>query len=287
MIVWFNEELNSKWIHWVDELEKCDELCIPLSIIPSNGNVNEMQFEIIGFGDGSSVACGTAVYLRWHDMEENNIEVKFLGAKGKLNPLEGTTVPRSELSGALLTSKLVQSVESSIKDTEINQHFKEKLLFSDSTTVLAWVKSASIKYQPFVKNKIMQIQELHTTKSWHFIPGRQNTAADLVSKGCRFKDIERIIKGPDILYQRRKDWPEEVMELNKLEVDVEKCSGVNVLHTTINESPIDINRFSSWKKLVRTTAYVQKYIRTSSDPWKIHARCFTYSSWREIVLEQF
>ena len=48
-----------------------------------------MKYELIGFGDGSSVACGAVVYLRWHDMKEDDIEVKFLGSKGKLNPIKG------------------------------------------------------------------------------------------------------------------------------------------------------------------------------------------------------
>ena len=165
------------------------------------------------------------------------------------------------MSEALLVSKLVQSVESSLKKTEIYQYFNEKLLFSDSTTALAWVRSSSLKHKSFVKNKILQCQELHPTNVWHFIPGRQNTAADLVSKGCLFKDIERIINGPDMLYQRRKDWAEEITTQNNVEVDKEKCSRINVTSTAIKESPIDVDRFSSWNKLVRTTAYVQKYIR--------------------------
>ena len=74
---------------------------MPRSILPSKGAITDMNFEIVGCGDGSSVAYGGAVYIRWYDENEKNVELKFIGAKGKLNPIKGTTVPRSELCGTL------------------------------------------------------------------------------------------------------------------------------------------------------------------------------------------
>ena len=140
------------------------------------------------------------MYVRWFDSEEKNIEVKFIGAKGKLNPIKGTTVPRSELCGALLISKLVHSAKTTLRKTDIKDYYENKLLFSDSTMVLSWVKSASIKYKPFVKNKVMEVQELHPVHVWRYIPGSENTAADLISKGCRHQDLQKIIDGPKLHY---------------------------------------------------------------------------------------
>ena len=260
-----DSELANKWHQWLSELGKCDGFCIPRCILPSKGDIKDMKFEVCGCGDGSSVACGGAVYLRWYDKDESNVELKFLGAKGKLNPIKGTTVPRSELCGALLTSKLVHTVESALKNTDVNEYYDGKRLFSDSTTVLSWVKSASIKYKPFVKNKVMECQELHPIQSWNFIPGRDNTSADLISKGCRFKDLEKIVHGPKMLYLPREKWPSSPNDRNEEDIDSEKCAGMNISATTVEADFIDINRFQSWKKLVRVTAYVNKFIRQMSE----------------------
>ena len=199
-------ELENKWERWRVELQKCDGFVVGRSLLPTKGNVEDMKFDLIGCGDGSSVGHGAAVYLRWYDDEERNIDVRFVGAKGKVNPIKGTTVPRSELSGALLVSKLAHSVENTLKDTDLMLKYKDKTLFSDSTTALSWVKSASMKFKPFVKNKVMKIQELQPVNVWRYIPSSENTGADLISKGCQFKDLEKIVAGPKMFYSPRKEW---------------------------------------------------------------------------------
>ena len=139
-----DEELGRKWQLWLTELEKCEGFCMPRSILPSKGNLKDMNFELVGCSDGSSVAYGSAVYIRWYNEKENCVELKFIAGKGKLNPIKGTTVPRSELCGALLAAQLLHSAEKTLKDSEIGEHFRDKLLLSDSTTAISWVKSAPI-----------------------------------------------------------------------------------------------------------------------------------------------
>ena len=92
-----DEDLETRWKHWVEELENCGDLIVSRSIMPSKSFKSEPNCEVMGFSDGSSVAYGCAVYLRWFDKQESIIDVKIIGAKGKLNSIEGTTIPRSEM----------------------------------------------------------------------------------------------------------------------------------------------------------------------------------------------
>ena len=255
-----DEELHKKWQLWLTELGKCEGFFIPRSILPSKGNLRDMNFELVGCSDGSSVAYGSAVYIRWYDEKEENVELKFIAGKGKLNPIKGTTVPRSELCGALLAAQLVHSAEKTLKESDIGEHFRDKILLSDSTTAISWVKSASIKYKPFVKHKVMKCQELQPACIWDFIPGRENTAADLISKGCRFKDLETIMKGPDMLYLPRKEWANLPNQVNDEEVNSEKCVVAQVNSIMFENSCIDVTKYGSWIKLVRVTAYVFKFL---------------------------
>ena len=79
----------------MEELEKCGGLIVSRSIMPSKSFKSEPNCEVMGFSDGSSVAYGCAVYSMWVDKQESITDVKFIGAKGKLNSIKGTTIPRS------------------------------------------------------------------------------------------------------------------------------------------------------------------------------------------------
>ena len=75
-----HEDLETRWKHWVEELEKCGDVIVSRSIMPSKSFKSEPNCEVMGFSDGSSVAYGCAVYLRWFDKQESIIDVKFIGA---------------------------------------------------------------------------------------------------------------------------------------------------------------------------------------------------------------
>ena len=265
-------ELERKWHTWISELEKCHDVILPRSVLPEKDIRDSMKCEIVGFSDGSSMAYGCALYLRWYDGDEDQIVVKFLGAKSKVNSIKGTTVPRSEMCGAFLLSRLAHSAELAYLKTEINAEIKKKVFFSDSTTVLSWIKSASIKYKPYVKNKIIEIQELHPIDVWRYIPSSKNNTADLLSKGCPRNNLNDIIKGPDLLYAPRSTWLHVPAVVNMKEVDVEKNSSVVVnVATHDDEAVLDTDRFSSWKKLVRVTAYIYKFISKKGTGNRIEA----------------
>ena len=146
-------ELAQKWNRWVTEIRKCEDILISRSLLLDTHFKSDPNCELIGFSDGSSVAHGCALYLRWLNSDESTVDVKFVGAKGKLNPMKGITVPCVEICGAFILSRLVYSAKVAFCKTELSSYSKQKTLFTDSTTVLSWIKSASIKYKPFVKNK--------------------------------------------------------------------------------------------------------------------------------------
>ena len=124
-----------------------------------------------------------------------------------------------------------------------------------STTVYAWIKPDAIRYKPFVRNKV--INELHSSKVWRYVPSSRNNAADLVSKGCSRNELENIIMGPDILYSCKRDWPQMPNLKHDEEVKVE--SNANMLAAGVaTESLMDLERVSSWRKLVGMTSYVFK-----------------------------
>ena len=88
-----NTELFKKCNAWLEELDKCKDVVVSRSIMPEVFS-EVLRCELIGFSDGSANAHGCTLYVRWFDEDETNIEVKFIGAKAKVNPIKGTTIPR-------------------------------------------------------------------------------------------------------------------------------------------------------------------------------------------------
>ena len=80
-----------------------------------------------------------------------------------------------------------------------------------------------------------------------------------MSKGCSKSELNVILEGPDILRIPTKDWPKQP-ECRKSEIDVEKNELIHVTVATVSEPLIDLEKYNSWRRLVRVTAYVNKFI---------------------------
>ena len=207
------------------------------------------------------MGSGCVLYLKWKNEDESAVDIKFLCAKGKVGPITGNTVPRNELCGALLLSRLACSTFSAFQHTEINKMLvtNQPRLCVDSTTVLSWVQSPAINYKPFVKNKILEIQNLTPSGHWRYVPSQKNKAADLLSKGCRKDDLRIILEGPELLHVPEENWP-KILD-KKMEVDKEEGTVHMVQSTAVAKTFVDPHQYSKWSKLVRITWYVLRFLK--------------------------
>ena len=89
------------------------------------------------------------------------------------------TIPRLELSAAVLLSRLINRVMS-----ELSQPIEAIHAWSDSQTVLAWIASESFRWTVFVANRVAEIQSNRWQLQWHYVPSRENPA-DVASRGVK------------------------------------------------------------------------------------------------------
>ena len=85
--------------------------------------------------------------------------------------------------------------------------------------------------------------------------------ADDVSRGISIQSLPgRGQYGPDFLRLPGREWPKDPSSPDTAEVEKEKIKVHVVNGQSKLQQPIDWKRFSSWRKVVRVTAYVLHFV---------------------------
>ena len=110
------------------------------------------------------------MYLRTECNGETQLNIVASKARVALNKRQ--TIPSLELLGATL---LVQLVHSTRQVLQSILQIHEKFLWTDSFTVLCWIKNAKT-WKPYVQPRVGKIRELNNEAHWNFCPGELNPA---------------------------------------------------------------------------------------------------------------
>jgi len=159
---------------------------------------------LVGFSDASELAYSAVVFMI-SENDEGMKNVSFISSKSRIAPLGGQTIPRMELLGALILSRLVVKIQEALQDfVEVS----EIICLTDSTVALWWIKNTSSIYKQFVQERVKEIQRNVGAGCWQHIEGKQNPA-DLLSRGCYCNefDASTFLTGPNWLSQVEEFWP--------------------------------------------------------------------------------
>ncbi|GFX25076.1 integrase catalytic domain-containing protein [Trichonephila clavipes] len=139
-----------EWMNFYQKFAKVNNFKIPRCILlPAT-----IRIEIHGFSDASERAYAAVVYIKCFN-ESGQSQTRLLCSKSRVAPLKTLTIPRLELSAALLLSRLVKKVVP-ILQLPINKIW----MWTDSTIALAWIKTEPHKLKTFVSNRVAEIQAL-------------------------------------------------------------------------------------------------------------------------------
>ncbi|XP_071580243.1 uncharacterized protein [Temnothorax nylanderi] len=244
-------ELHNRWTTFRLQLSTLQKLSIPrwLGLGSSNCIV-----ELHGFSDASSVAMAAAVFVRV-TQDNDECSVRLVCAKTRVAPLKLLSIPRLELSAALLLSKLMTHTQKVLELPDVPVH-----LWTDSSVTLYWITTHPSRWKDFVRNRVAAIQEMLPQGSWNFIPGKQNPA------DCAFRGLtpEQLINhnlwwnGPSWLSSPTSSWPKAVSKLSP-ETDFEERPGiVSVAVSSRRPYWILLDKYSSLSQLFRITALCRR-----------------------------
>lgn len=131
--------------------------------------------------DAGENAYAAVAYLRTEN--ENHIGVSLVCAKSKVAPLRLLSVPRMELLAAVMGAHLGNSVVKAL-DFKIYR----VCYWTDSGTVLSWLRSDPRRYKQFVMFRVGEIQETTDIAEWRYVPSKLNVA-DLGTKQISIPDF--------------------------------------------------------------------------------------------------
>ncbi|KAI4472461.1 hypothetical protein M0802_016801 [Mischocyttarus mexicanus] len=260
--VGWDDELTPDIIH---EWSQLRQHLARLSVLETprwlNLSSKALSVQIHGFSDASQLAMAAVVYLRVSYPNKPPV-VRLVCSKTKVAPLKRLTIPRLELSAAVLLARLTKEV---IRLLDLSE--ADTFLRSDLSVTLAWVKNNPMRWKEFVGNRVAAIHNSVPQAHWKFISGKLNPA-DCASRGLSASQlIEHSLwwKGPPWLSKSPEFWPSSAPPA--LNTDLEERPGIS-LTLSPAKSPtwdlIDLSHVSSFQrnltKLLRITALSQRAI---------------------------
>ncbi|XP_073980363.1 uncharacterized protein [Rhodnius prolixus] len=245
-------QIVNKWQLFVDQLSCLSEIKLRRHFTSPNATLHL----IVGFSDASQRGYSAVLYLLATLPE--GVQASLLKAKTKLAPIKPTTIPRLELCGALLLSKLFHSCQGLVTRLGI----RESIFFTDSQVVLGWLSTPPELLNTYVAHRIVAILDNTQRNQWKYVPSQENPA-DCASRGTLPGELLHHPlwwAGPSWLRTIPSNWLEPIAPHDQPLPEL-KLKNITALNTTSDSDAFDwIERFSTYPKLVRSTAYVLRFI---------------------------
>ena len=194
------DEYPSRWEKWRAALPRLEQFSVARCLKSKNfGSVVSKQ--VHSFSDASLIGYGQVSYLRQVN-DKGEIFCAFLMGKSRLTPLKPVTIPRLELTAAVLSAKIGSMMK---EELEIS----EDIYWTDSTTVIKYVNNEQARFQTFVANRVQAIRDRTKVDQWKYVDSKDNPADD-ISRGMEIDNFlsqqspipdvcSLIVEGGDIL----------------------------------------------------------------------------------------
>ena len=258
-----DKSLAQKCLKVVEEFRQMQYILIPRCYCHNEVNDPIKVIELHGFSDASALAFGACIYLKFIKVSGNR-KVVFVTSKSRIAPSKSKhTIPRLELLGNFILSRLVVSVSGALQQ---EMKIDEIFCWSDSKVSLAWIKSKTKEFKTFVQNRVIEIRKNVHEDNWHHCSSDENPA-DIITRGNNDPNSSLWWNGPTFLTYD--DYPSTKIELDFSDDTPDYIDEIPVSKLALHASMIpeksigkviNIERYNDLLKLFRITAYVIRFI---------------------------
>ncbi|XP_046145664.1 uncharacterized protein LOC123988949 [Osmia bicornis bicornis] len=243
------EDIQTRWQTFRHSLDQLETITIPRWIFTSSKS--QPNLELHGFCDASQRAYAAAVYLRVE--HEGQVRTSLVVAKTKVAPVKTATIPRLELCGASLLSKLMVRVKEGL-DLPVRMQ-----AWTDSSVCLYWIRGHASQWKPFVAHRVSDIQSELPPDFWKYVASSDNPA-DLATRGISPADLLRAElwwQGPSWLSKSSNQWPAECLKKSET-TDLEQRKVT--VHLAVEDNSDELlTRYSSLSRLLTVLAYCFRF----------------------------
>ncbi|XP_011686440.1 PREDICTED: uncharacterized protein LOC105449136 [Wasmannia auropunctata] len=230
-----SQDIHACWLEFRSQLECLNQLQIP-RWVEFISNTNCVQ--IHGFCGASQRAYGACVYVR-AKIGPNKYHVKLLCSRSRVAPLKAVSLPRLELSAALLLARLIVKVSQSLN-----------------------VMHSTSRRWAVVANRVGEIQRLTRIESWRHVGSAENSA-DILSRGLGPSQLAAAVMwwhGPAFLLADEDRWP--INDFTRLKELPEERKIISTA-ATIDQCTVGelLNRCSNLNKACRILAYCLRFVK--------------------------
>lgn len=248
--------LQQQWFKWLRDLEEVARFKIDRCLKPANFG-RSIHGQLHHFSDASESGYGTVTYLRVEN--DSQIHVSFLQGKARVTPLKPVTIPRLELTAAVLAVRVDKMFRK-----ELEMALTQSCFWTDSTSVLKYIGNEDKRFQTYVANRIAFIRRATLVSQWRYISTSQNPA-DEASRGLKMEQFlmnRRWTNGPEFLWKAEEEWPRSILEGNIAtddpEVKREVITNVVVVDDAGSATHQLLAYHSDWKRLKKSVAWILK-----------------------------
>ena len=233
---------------WIDEVAQFKKLEVPRQ---HPFGVND-SVDLHIFCDASLSATAVVAYFVFKS-KEHRIRASFAIGKARVAPLKQQTVPRLELQAAVYSTRLRKTIMNAT-----SYPIARVFHWSDSSSVLSWIKHPHERHKMFVANRLNEILENSHSSEWLYVPSNKNPA-DNATRGLHAAasfTSNVWLTGPEFLSDETL-WPKAPNSIS-----TQTCAVItDIVSANFSERPfINHQVFSQWTRLLNVVVVVLRFV---------------------------